>query len=66
MHIESKHEGFKYACNQCNKQFKQHGYLKRHIESQHEGVKYAWDQSDYQAIIRQEFSKRMINIKLSW
>ena len=36
-HIKSKHEGFKYTCNQC-------GNLTTHIQSQHEGVKYACDQ----------------------
>ena len=49
MHIQTKHEGVKYACNQCDQQFTQQSSLTTHIQSQHEGVKYACNQCDYQA-----------------
>ena len=48
-HIQSKHEGVKYACNQCDYQAKQQGNLKIHIQSQHEGVKHDCNYCDYQA-----------------
>merc|ERR1711952_128939 len=30
-HIQYKHEGVKYACNQCNYQATQQGHMRRHI-----------------------------------
>ena len=47
-HIESKHEGVKYACNLCDYQATQQGKLTIHIQSVHEGVKYACNQCDKQ------------------
>ena len=44
----SAHEGVRYACNQCDKQFTTQQHLTRHIKSQHEGVKYDCNQCDYQ------------------
>ena len=41
MHIQSKHEGVKYACNQCDHQATRQSNLTQHIQSVHEGVKYA-------------------------
>ena len=35
IHIQSLHEGVKYACNQCEYQATQHGHLTRHIQSKH-------------------------------
>ena len=40
-HIQSKHEGLKYACNLCDKQYTQQVDLTRHIQCKHEGVKYS-------------------------
>ena len=48
-HIQSKHEGVKYACDQCDYQAIYQTTLTRHIQSKHEGVKYAYDQCDHQA-----------------
>ena len=39
-HLQLKHKGVKYACNQCDKKFMQQITLTRHIHSIHEGVKY--------------------------
>ena len=47
-HIQSKHDGVKYACNQCDYQARTQSHLKTHIQSKHEGVKYACNQCDYQ------------------
>ena len=47
-HIQSLHEGVKYACNQCGYQATKQGNLTTHIQSKHEGVKYACYQCDQQ------------------
>ena len=39
-HIQSKHEGIKYPCNQCDYQATKQGSLQTHIQSKHEGIKY--------------------------
>ena len=49
IHIQSIHEGVKYACDQCDKQFTQQSSLATHVQSTHEGVKFACNQCDYQA-----------------
>ena len=43
-----KHEGVKYACNQCDQQFTKQDSLTTHIQTKHEGVKYACNQCDQQ------------------
>ena len=47
-HIQSMHEGVKYACNQCDYQVSTQTHLRNHIMSKHEGVKYACIQCDQQ------------------
>ena len=37
-HIQSAHEGVKFACDQCNYQATQQHDLTKHIQRQHEGV----------------------------
>ena len=37
VHME-KHEGIKYACNECGLQYSSQGYLKTHYKSKHEGL----------------------------
>ena len=39
-HIQSKHDGIKYACNHCEYQATQQSALKVHIQSKHDGIKY--------------------------
>ena len=46
-HIQSKHEGVKYACDQCDYRGTQQGSLTVHIRSKHGGVKYACNQCGY-------------------
>ena len=48
-HIQSIHEGVKYACNQCDYQYTKQQHLKTHIQSKHEGVRYPCNQCNYQA-----------------
>ena len=48
-HIQSKHEGVRYACDQCDFQGTAKASLKRHIHVKHEGVTIACDQCEYQA-----------------
>ena len=47
--LKSKHEGVKYACEQCDYQATTKFDLTRHIKSRHEGIKYDCDQCEYQA-----------------
>ena len=44
--IQSVHEGVKYACNQCDKQYSAQQSLTQHKQSKHEGIKYACHQCD--------------------
>ena len=46
---KAKHEGDRYACNQCNQHFTSQSCVTRHIQSVHEGIKYACNQCNYQA-----------------
>ena len=43
-HIQAKHEGVKYACNQCDYQATQQAHLTTHIQAKHEDVIYACNQ----------------------
>ena len=47
-HIQTKHEGVRYDCDQCDYQATQQGNLTVHIQTKHEGVRYACDQCDQQ------------------
>jgi len=47
-HIQTAHEGVKYAYNQCDYQATHQNNLSRHIQSIHEGVKYGCNQCDKQ------------------
>ena len=38
-HIQSKHEGLRYACNQCEYQASYNSDLRKHIQSQHGGMR---------------------------
>ena len=48
-HKESKHDGIRYPCNQCDYAATTSGSLKTHNESKHEGIRYPCDQCDYAA-----------------
>ena len=61
-HTKSKHEGVKYACNQCDKQFAQQAHLTTHIQSKHEGVKYACNQCDQQYTLQRSLTKHIQSI----
>ena len=52
-HIQSVHDGVRYACNQCDYQAAYQGDLTKHIQSKHEGVKYACNQCNYEATQQQ-------------
>ena len=47
-HIQSEHQGVKFACNHCGYQATYQGNLTKHIQSQHNGLKYVCDQCDNQ------------------
>ena len=48
IHIQSIHEGKKFACNHCDYQATHLTNLKTHIKSKHEEVKYYCSQCEYQ------------------
>ena len=57
MHIQAKHEGIKYSCNQCDSQFTRQDSLKKHVLSHHKGntrEKIYCDQCDHQASTKTE------------
>ena len=45
-HIQSKHEGVRYECDQCECKAVWQSYLTDHIKSKHEGVRYECDQCE--------------------
>ena len=61
-HIQSIHEGGKYACNQCDKQFTAQHSLTIHIQSIHEGVKYDCNQCDQQFTIHSHLKRHIRSI----
>ena len=63
MHIKSKHEGFRYDCEQCDYQSIYKKNLKEHIETKHDGInRYACKECDYQSS-RQDSLKKHIETK---
>ena len=58
-HIQSKHEGIKYPCNQCDYQATQQSNLQTHIQCIHEGVKYPCNQCDYQATTQSNLQRHI-------
>ena len=38
-HIQSKHEGIKYPCSECDYKASERGQLRKHFKSKHENVK---------------------------
>ena len=47
VHRESKHEGVRYPCNECEFAATAAFVLKRHKESKHEGVRYPCNECEY-------------------
>ena len=56
-HQRGIHEGVKYPCRQCGKQFSQKGALARHQRAAHEGIKYLCGKYDYQATAKVDLAK---------
>ena len=48
-HRQSKHEGVRYYCDQCDYKATLHIRLTTHKQSKHEGVRYECDHCDYKA-----------------
>ena len=59
LHVESKHQGVSFVCDQCGYKASRRSNLKRHDESSHEGVCYMCDQCNVN--IKQ--LKKRVNIK---
>ena len=61
--IESKHEGGRFRCQQCDSQFTRKAHLQKHIQYKHEGITlYKCNQCDHQAA-NQGSLKRHIETK---
>ena len=61
-HINSKHLGLKYSCNQCNHQTSDKGNLSKHKKSVHEGIKYSCNKCDFQFSDRSNLKKHQRSI----
>jgi predicted RNA-binding Zn-ribbon protein involved in translation (DUF1610 family) len=48
-HIQSKHQGIRYDCDQCDYRANTKSVLTIHQQSKHEGIRYDCDQCDYRA-----------------
>ena len=46
MHMQTVHEGLKFPCDECDKQFTQKGYLNVHMKSVHEGKTFICDKCE--------------------
>ena len=44
---DTRHEGIKHNCDQCDFQASEKSNLRVHIKSKHDGTKYPCDQCDY-------------------
>ena len=49
-HTTTKHEGAKYACDQCEYKANRQETLTSHIQARHEGVEYACDHCNYKTL----------------
>ena len=47
LHQATKHEGFRFRCTHCQKEFQYSNAMKQHIMAEHEGVRYKCDQCDH-------------------
>jgi len=63
-HIQSKHEGVRHACNQCDYQAVYQSTLKIHIQSKHEGIKYSCNRCDYQSSLKNSIKTHIKSIHL--
>ena len=57
--VNGRHEGAKYACDQCDNQYTTHIDLTRHIQSKHEGIKYACNHCDKQFTLQSNLTKHI-------
>ena len=62
VHIQSAHEGVKYACDQCGKQFTEDGSLTKHNQSVHEGVMYICSQCGHQATQQSNLARHIQSV----
>ena len=69
-HIQTVHDGVKYPCDQCEKQFTQQSNLNKHILSPHEGIKYPCGQCTKQFTELGSLKKHMkaihLKVKYYW
>ena len=57
-HIKSKHEGIKYPCNQCDKQYSRSG-LREHKRYKHMGIVHACPECGKKTITKSDLKKHM-------
>ena len=59
---DSKNEGVKYPCGQCEYKAKQRSDLSRHTKSIHEGVKFPCEQCNYKATWKKDLLRHIKSI----
>ena len=60
LHKESKHEGIRYPCNECEYTATVAGKLRRHKENKHKGIRYPCDVCEYAATRASDFKRHRI------
>ena len=64
LHIQNKHEGRQYSCDQCNYTASQQGHLKRHKRSIHDKVKHSCGHCDFQASAKEILKRHIESLHL--
>ena len=63
IHRENKHEGVRWPCDQCDKQFREKSVLQKHIKGVHEGVRFNCKLCDFEAPYQSSLINHMKNHK---
>ena len=62
-HQRAVHEGIKYPCGQCGKQFSRKGDVATHQKAIHEGVKYPCGQCDKEFSSKTSLARHQRNLQ---
>ena len=62
IHIQSVHEGMKYKCKLCDKEFACSSGRLKHVKSVHEGVRYKCSLCNYQATTKRSLKQHQISV----
>ena len=59
VHIQSKHEGKKYQCNICNKEYKRKTVLLQHTKTKHENRTFKCNMCDFSSAYKGNLNKHI-------